>query len=96
MTKVVGDYSTEVLLEAEEAKKICKIGKGSDCCAFLTVGAEGFSCQRLNYPFSTIILQRLEAGTMNAKGRGGWEGCAWGKELKEGQHEPGADHGADT
>ena len=26
---------------------------------------------------SATIFGRLEKGTMNAKGEGGWEGCVW-------------------
>lgn len=77
MEKVVGDFSTEVKLTGDEAKQICRIGQGSECCAFIVCGTTGFECIRLSYPANSTIFSRLEKGTMNAKGQGGWEGCAW-------------------
>lgn len=81
MKKIIHDFSTEVLLEADEAKNICRMGQGDKCCAFLVAGANGFECIRLSYPASAHIFDRLEKGTMNAKGKGGWKGCAWEGQL---------------
>ena len=81
MEKIVGDFSTEVQMSGDEAENICKMGKGEECCAFLTVGADGFSCIRMAYPSNTSIFGRLEKGTMNTKGKGGWSGCAWENDL---------------
>ena len=83
MEKVIGDFSTEVKLSVEEAKKICKLGQQSECCAFLVCGAAGFECIRMSCPTNSSIFTRLEEGTMNAKGEGGWKGCAWEEELAE-------------
>jgi len=77
MKKVVSDWSTDVILHGREPEDICKLGQGSECCAFLTVGSDGFVCVRMNTSFSANIFDRLKAGTMNAKGEGGWAGCAW-------------------
>ncbi len=81
MKKEVGDISTNVCLEADESKDICRLGQGEGCCAFLVVGEKGFECIRMDYPGNTMIFDRLKAGTMNAKGEGGWEGCAWEGEI---------------
>ena len=75
MEKIIGDYSTELKMTGDEAKDICKLGKGEDCCAFLVCGSGGFECIRLSYPANGHIFKRLEDGTMNAKGHGGWGGC---------------------
>ena len=80
MKKIIGDDHTEILLKAEEAKTICRVGQGSECCAFVIVGGNGFECIRMSYPTNAPIFSRLEKGTMNAKGQGGWEGCPWAKE----------------
>ncbi|HHT9146876.1 MAG TPA: hypothetical protein ACFYD4_14575 [Candidatus Wunengus sp. YC61] len=77
MEKIIGDWSTEVKMSGEEAKEICKLGELLECCAFLVCGGDGFECVRMSYPNNGTIFDRLEKGTMNAKGRGGWEGCAW-------------------
>lgn len=77
MRKIVGDWSTEVILEGNEPETICRLGKGDECCAFLAAGSNGFECIRMSYPTNGHIFARLEKGTMNAKGRGGWDGCAW-------------------
>ena len=80
MEKNIGDWSTTVIMTDEEAKTICKLGQGSECCAFLAMGAK-VECIRLAYPTNTSIFTRLEEGTMNAKGEGGWKGCAWEGEI---------------
>lgn len=77
MERIIGDWSTEVRMTGDEAKEICKLGKMSECCAFLVVGVDGFECIRMSYPANGIIFSRLDNGTMNAKGKGGWKGCAW-------------------
>ena len=77
MEKIVGDYSTEVKMSGDEAKEICRLGQGEKCCAFLVVGGNGFECIRMSYPANGSIFSRLEDGTMNAKGKGGWKGCSW-------------------
>lgn len=76
MEKVIGNWSTEVKLSDDEAKSICKLGQGENCCAFLVAGPDGFECVRMT-DLSAMILDRLDKGTMNAKGRGMWKGCAW-------------------
>ncbi len=77
MEKVISDFSTEIKLTGDEAKEICKIGQGKECCAFLVVASSGFECIRMSYPMNSSIFDRLEKGTMNAKGKGEWEGCPW-------------------
>ena len=77
MEKVIGDWSTEILMTAEEAQQICKLGMGAECCAFLVCGPEGFECIRMSYPTNSSIFERLKNGTMNAKGEGEWAGCPW-------------------
>ena len=81
MEKIVGDFHTEVKMSGQEAKEICNLGKGEKCCAFLVVGSDGFECIRMSYPSNGVIFKRLENGTMNAKGEGGWRGCAWEGEI---------------
>lgn len=83
MEKIIGDFSTEVKLTGDEAKSICRVGQGSKCCAFLVCGANSFECIRMNYPANISIFSRLKKGTMNAKGEGGWKGCAWIDDYKE-------------
>jgi len=82
MKKIVGDFSTEVLLSGGEAKDICKLGQDAECCAFLVASGRGFECIRMSYPSNATIFDRLEKGTMNAKGTGGGPGCAWEKDLR--------------
>jgi hypothetical protein len=82
MEKIIGDWNTQVRMTGDEAKEVCKLGQGSLCCAFLVIGGAGFECIRMDYPGNVTIFNRLEAGTMNAKGRGGWKRCPWAKILK--------------
>lgn len=81
MEKIIGDWSTEVLMTTEEAERIRMLGKGSECCTFLVFGAQ-FECIRMSYPTNGAIFTRLEEGAMNAKGEGRRTGCAWENELK--------------
>jgi len=81
MEKIEHDFATEVSMEPDEAKDICNLGKGSECCAFLVVSGSGFECIRMSYPQNSNIHLRLANGTMNAKGEGGWKGCAWEGEV---------------
>jgi hypothetical protein len=82
MEKIVGDWTTEVKMSAEEAKDICRLGQMEKCCAFLVAAPTGFECIRMSYPMNSTIFDRLKNGTMNAKGEGGWKDCAWEEELK--------------
>ena len=83
MKRIVGDWSTKVILEGDEPKTICKLGQGEKCCAYLVCGEDGFECVRMNYPANASIIDRLEKGTMNAKGKGEWKGCAWENKKEE-------------
>ena len=81
MEKIIHEFATEVRMSAEEAKDICHLGVGDKCCVFLICGADGFECIRLSYPMNNTIFSRLDAGTMNAKGEGGWKECIWEGEI---------------
>ena len=83
MEKIIHDFATEVRMTDEEAKEICRMGKGGECCAFLTMSTNGFECIKMSYPLNSSIHQRLEEGSMNAKGEGGWKGCPWNEEKEE-------------
>ena len=74
MEKIIHDSATEVKMTVEEAEEICRLGKGKECCAFLTAGVNGFECIKMSYPLNSTIHRRLEEGTMNAKGEGRWKG----------------------
>jgi hypothetical protein len=55
-------------MDFEHTKKICKLGQGEECCAYLVCGANGFECAK-NYPvFKETIGERVRNGMMNAKG----------------------------
>ena len=76
MEKLESECETRVLLTMEEAKNVCKFGQGSECCAYLGASGSGMECLRMTMA-CIRIMDRLNADTMNAKGRGGWPGCAW-------------------
>jgi hypothetical protein len=81
VTKTVHECTTDVSMTADEAKTVCRLGQGEACCAFLVCGADGFACARMTGMMSGHIMDRLDAGTMIAKGGGGWAGCAWEGEV---------------
>jgi hypothetical protein len=80
MKKTVGQFSTEVKISVDEATNICKLKQGEQCCAFLAFSHSSFQCIRMT-PEKVAIFNRLDAGTMRAKGEGGWSGCAFEGEL---------------
>lgn len=60
----VGDgNSCEVPSGAEKA--ICKVGQ-HDCCIFLSVGADGFNCEKFNSQLARMLLDRLAKGNIRA------------------------------
>ena len=77
MEKVYEEGFPKIYISDTEATKICKLGQGKDCCTFLVLGRNGFECARADYRLSNEIIKSLEAGTINAKGLGNWEGCFW-------------------
>jgi len=77
MEKIIGDSDTKVTMTVDEARAVCRIGQGVRCCAFLVMASTGFECIRMSYPNNSTIFDRLAKGTMNARGEGGWAGCAW-------------------
>ena len=77
MEKIIRDEATEVRMTGDKAKAVCRIGQGRRCCAFLVMSPTGFECIRMSHPTNSTIFNRLAKGTMNARGEGGWEGCAW-------------------
>ena len=83
MKRIVSDWSTEVRMSKDEAISVCRLGKLEKCCAFLMSDGDGLFCGRMNPGLSSIIFKRLDEGSTNAKGHGGWEGCEWEKELAE-------------
>ena len=55
----------------DHAKSVCKIGQGADCCRYLSMGAEGFSCEKLSPLGDTIDLRDdMTAKGDNCEGRG--------------------------
>ena len=81
MEAQVREFATNVRMSGDEAKEVCRLDQGENCCAFLTVDSDGFNCVRLDYPTNSSIFSRLDEGTMNAKGLGGWKGCFWEGKL---------------
>jgi hypothetical protein len=77
MHKIISEWATEILMEPEEAKTICRLGQEEEACAFLVCSSNGFECVRMSYPTNGPIFKRLEEGTIRAKGKGEWPGCPW-------------------
>lgn len=58
----------------DHVKNVCKIGRGADCCKYLTVGSNGFECAKL----TSLKLAIDRRDNMNAKS----DNCE-GKEIDE-------------
>ena len=61
-------------------KEVCKIGKGHECCRYLTMGPKGWDCEKKS-SLKEHLDRRVELGSMNARG----DNCEGktGKELNE-------------
>ncbi len=46
--------------------KLCGGGKGAECCTFLTIGADGFCCER-GGPLHDTLVKRTERTDWSAK-----------------------------
>ena len=55
-------------MKVEDAKRVCKIGQGNECCAYLGAGDNGLECFKTNPQLKPIIEKRMMAKTMNAMG----------------------------
>jgi hypothetical protein len=52
-------------IEPGDEKTICKVGE-EDCCAFLTLGSNGFECQKFSELCATL-LDRIAKETIRAR-----------------------------
>lgn len=48
-------------------RETCKIGKGADCCRYLTMSASGWACEK-GSPLQRVINGRVSAGEFTARG----------------------------
>ncbi len=62
--KYTGDGNS-CKVEDDKVKEICKPGQ-VDACIFLSVGPDGFECQKFNSPMARVLLDRYSNKTMRA------------------------------
>lgn len=62
-------------LTNDQAKGICKVGQGEDCCIYLLMGPKGWECAKSDKKIKAQLHERWLAGTTNAKGVGDLEDC---------------------
>ncbi len=48
-------------------RDVCKIGQGAACCRYLTMGADGWSCEKTS-SLKALLDARVATGTINARG----------------------------
>lgn len=51
----------------QEAKELCKLGQGAQCCRYLAASGKGWSCEKLG-DLKNLLDSRVAAGKMTAKG----------------------------
>jgi hypothetical protein len=59
-------HNNSCKISDDKIKEICKIGEVKDCCIFLTVGPDGFTCEKFNSSLAHMLLDRYSRGTMRA------------------------------
>lgn len=52
----------------EHIKNVCKIGQGKECCRYLTLGPDGWNCERNNPSAKRMLDLRVESGSFISKG----------------------------
>ena len=59
----------------EHVKAVCKIGQGAACCRYLTMGPDGFGCEKFTQ-LAGVIDGKVERGTYSSVGDNcdGWGG----------------------
>ena len=62
MDQKIKDYP-----DAEYATLVCKIGQGYDCCRYLTMAPEGWSCEKMGR-LRRYLDHRVVTLTMTARG----------------------------
>lgn len=58
----IGDFP-----DREYTKSVCKIGQGTDCCRYLTMHPDGWSCEK-HSEMSKYLDYRVAIGTFKARG----------------------------
>lgn len=58
----IGDFP-----DIEYAKEICKMGQGQECCRYLTMHPDGFSCEK-HGELRKYLDCRVIAGTITSRG----------------------------
>lgn len=65
MKTVVHDFHTEIFLEPDEFKSLCKPGEGENTCVWAVVGSKGFECTYHNK--NMYLVNRWREGLTTAK-----------------------------
>ena len=65
-----------------DAGKVCRLGQGEGCCAYLVMGNGVFECVRkeadtVKNLHGITLSDQILAGTMTAKDKGDWKSCLW-------------------
>ena len=63
----------------EYIKNTCKIGQGSDCCKYLLLGKEGFTCGKVSEHWKKTVDESWANGNHVAQG----DNCEGIENLKE-------------
>ncbi len=54
-------------IPAEHLEKVCKRGKGAECCRFIFYGKNGFECAKLT-DLAAMLNERVRANDITARG----------------------------
>ena len=76
-------------MDIKHVKKICKLGHGDECCAYLVVGTNGFECEKNKREWIPYIGERVKNGMMCAKGNN-CDGFYLCPQCKNSEHATGA------
>lgn len=55
-------------VDDEWAKTVCRIGQAGQCCRYLAIGGNGWSCEKSNPDMALHLDMRVASQTINARG----------------------------
>ena len=56
------------IIEGSYVRKVCKIGKGVDCCSYLSIAKQGFCCMKNDPADKANIDEKRNSGSFRAMG----------------------------
>lgn len=57
-----------IQIDKDHLRDICKMGQGKECCRYILLGRDGFTCGKHDADFRVLLDDRVQKGTLGAIG----------------------------